>query len=308
MLNSYKTTDFIPFSIESEQLGWLRKEFATRLHSLQLETKQKVFTFEWPQCSEDGSSFMPGNVGLHENLLSDHPQLHDRSAAVNDMVSSAFNKPPALLLERGCVPYFGVAAYGVHVNVLVREERGTSVWIAKRALTKATYPGKLDQCVAGGQPQGLSLTENVVKECEEEAGIPQQVAATARPVGAVSYMYATNKGLSPKTLFCYDLEVPRDFVPRALDGEVDSFQKMPIEEAMRSVADQVDMWKPNSALVMIDLAIRHGILNGDEPNYLEILSLLRRKVSCKAKHARKKKAATFVTKIILQCFNITMLK
>lgn len=35
------------------------------------------------------------------------------------------------------------------------------------------------------------------------------------------------------------------------------------------------LWKPNSALVMIDLAIRHGILNPDnEPDYLDIVSLL----------------------------------
>jgi len=46
---------------------------------------------------------------------------------------------------------------------------------------------------------------------------------------------------------------------------------------MRSVFGGQDpkAWKPNSALVMIHLAIRHGILNPDnEPDYLDIVSLL----------------------------------
>ena len=37
------------------------------------------------------------------------------------------------------------------------------------------------------QPHGLSCAENVVKECEEEASIPEALALRARPAGAVSY-------------------------------------------------------------------------------------------------------------------------
>ena len=62
------------------------------------------------------------------------------------VVSAGFNQEPQLLLERGAIPYFGVAAYGVHINVLCTSEDGTEyVWIGKRALTKPTYPGLLDQ-------------------------------------------------------------------------------------------------------------------------------------------------------------------
>lgn len=51
-----------------------------------------------------------------------------------------------------------------------------------------TVPSSKDHIVAGGQPHGLSLYENVIKECEEEAGIPQHlVEAGLRPVGAISY-------------------------------------------------------------------------------------------------------------------------
>ena len=37
------------------------------------------------------------------------------------------------------------------------------------------------------QPHGLSPHENVIKECEEEASIPRELAQKAVPAGAVSY-------------------------------------------------------------------------------------------------------------------------
>ena len=37
------------------------------------------------------------------------------------------------------------------------------------------------------QPHGISLAENVIKECCEEASIPEDMARTAMATGAVSY-------------------------------------------------------------------------------------------------------------------------
>jgi hypothetical protein len=41
----------------------------------------------------------------------------------------------------------------------------------------------LDNMVAGGQPLGIGLMENVIKECGEEAGIPEAIARRAIPIG-----------------------------------------------------------------------------------------------------------------------------
>ena len=51
------------------------------------------------------------------------------------------------------------------------------------------------------------------KECWEEAGVPKELAAQARPVGAVSYAAMQSAGLKRDVLFCYDLELPLEFVP-----------------------------------------------------------------------------------------------
>jgi hypothetical protein len=52
---------------------------------------------------------------------------------------------------------------------------------------KPTWPGLRDHLVAGQISGGLGPTETMVKECGEEAGIAEALAATATPAGAVSY-------------------------------------------------------------------------------------------------------------------------
>jgi hypothetical protein len=41
----------------------------------------------------------------------------------------------------------------------------------------------LDHIAAGGQPHGIGIMENVIKECGEEANIDPSVASKAIPVG-----------------------------------------------------------------------------------------------------------------------------
>ena len=87
----------------------------------------------------------------------------------------AFNAPPLFEMERAAVPLFGVPGYGVHMNGWLKKDGRTQMWIARRSLTKPTGQGKLDQIVGGGQPVGMSLRDNLIKECGEEAGIPPRL-------------------------------------------------------------------------------------------------------------------------------------
>jgi len=82
-------------------------------------------------------------------------------------------------VDRGALPWLGIAAQGVHVNGLVRRASGLWVWVGRRAAHKLLDPGKFDHIVAGGVPAGLSSMQTLVKEAQEEAGIPPSVAANA---------------------------------------------------------------------------------------------------------------------------------
>ena len=160
------------------------------------------------------------------------------------------------------------------MNGWLKNNDRSYMWIARRSLTKPTGPGKLDQIVAGGQPAGMSLRDNLIKECEEEAGIPRALAVNARSVGIVSYETTREEGLRNDVLFNFDLEVPLGFEPVNNDGEVAAFMLWEIREVIERLNDTED-FKFNSALVIIDFLIRHGFIDADDPDYSDIVTGLR---------------------------------
>jgi len=185
-------------------------------------------------------------------------------------VGVSFGAPACFKMERAAVPLFGTIGYGVHLNGVVQTGAGLSMWIARRSLSKPTGPGKLDQIVAGGQPAGLSVFDNLVKECAEEADISADLAAGCVPTGAISYVTERPEGLRRDVLFVYDLMLPENFVPRNTDGEVEDFALMPIEAVIVRVRD-TDDFKFNCSLVVIDFLVRHGYIEPDHPDYMDIL-------------------------------------
>jgi hypothetical protein len=118
-------------------------------------------------------------------------------------VAATFYDEPIFAIERAAVSFLGVIEYGVHVIGLVQSPtNGTNeMWMARRSASKSKFPGMLDHIAAGGQPIGLSLVENVVKECYEEAGIPETITRQGlRPAGAVTYEhYAASKDIVVRT-------------------------------------------------------------------------------------------------------------
>ncbi len=190
-------------------------------------------------------------------------------------VAAAFADPPLMTMERAAVPLFGVRAYGIHINGIVRGKTDARMWIARRSLSKPTGPGQWDQVVAGGQPAGLSLADNLIKECAEEAAISAAIARRAVPVGAISYLGERPDGLRNDVLFVYDLELPAEFTPVNTDGEVEDFHLWDMERLIATVRD-TDSFKFNCALVVIDFLIRHGLISPDHPDYVDILKGLHR--------------------------------
>jgi 8-oxo-dGTP pyrophosphatase MutT (NUDIX family) len=190
-------------------------------------------------------------------------------------VLTRWGAEPLLAMDRAAIPYFGIRSFGLHINGYVRRTDGLHLWVGRRANDRGVAPGKLDNLVAGGQPLGLTLEENLVKEAREEADLPPELALSARPVGAVTYLMENERGLKPDTLFCYDLELPEDVIPRNTDGEVEEFFLWPVAKVMESVRT-TDDWKFNVNLVVIDFLVRHGYLGPTDPDYLDLVKGLRR--------------------------------
>lgn len=153
-------------------------------------------------------------------------------------------------------------------------------WDEMAEVNGHSWPGYLDNTVAGGIPSGMSIFESLVKECMEEASLPDDVVRPhIKAVGAISYFIRTAQGwLQPEIEYLYDLEVPKEgdpdtFKPRPLDGEVECFELMSQERVIEKL--RAGQFKPNCGLVILNLFIRLGFITPDnEPDFMKIITRL----------------------------------
>ncbi len=269
----YDSRAYVPFIVGDLQVGQIGRDYVGIL-----ERFSTVF-----DISDAQVTFVEGLADFHARTAAiasvlDILREEGRVPGWRDEpypAGPAFNAPALFEMERAAVPIFGVRGYGVHLNGWNGKGNEAKMWIARRSLTKPTGPGKLDQMVGGGQPAGLSLRDNLVKECQEEAGMPEQIARQAKAVGTVSYCTVQDEGLRHDVLFNFDLRVPEDFRPVNEDGEVAEFMLWSIDDVMQRLRD-TDDFKFNSALVIIDFLVRHGFLEADDPDYAAIVAGLHR--------------------------------
>ena len=190
-------------------------------------------------------------------------------------VAPRWGAPVVFRLDRGAVPFFGTRAYGVHLNGYLWKAGTLHLWVGRRAPDKRVAPDKLDNLVAGGIGNGHGLVETLLKEGEEEASLPGSLTSRAVPAGAVSYRMETELGIRDDVLFVFDLEMPADFVPKNQDGEIVHFELMPASAVLDRVRTSDD-FKFNVNLVILDFALRHGLLRPDDPEYLDVATGLHR--------------------------------
>lgn len=203
-------------------------------------------------------------------------------------------------LERAACALFGLVTYGVHLTAYTQEASSSSgsslkVWVPRRSASKATWPSYLDNSVAGGITSGDAPFETIVRECQEEASLAEDVVrARIQQAGVVTYVYRTlplEEGagyLQPEVQYIYDLPLPAPrspsgdaeeakFIPKPNDGEAQSFELLSVPQIMELL--RKGEFKPNCGLVMLDFLIRKGVIGeGDEgvEGYVEMVQLLHR--------------------------------
>jgi hypothetical protein len=69
--------------------------------------------------------------------------------------------------------------------------------------------------------------------------------------------------------------VPGDFAPTNSDGEIAHFDLMPADAVIERIR-ATDDFKFNVNLVVLDFAIRHGLIGPADPEYLDVASGLHR--------------------------------
>ena len=199
-------------------------------------------------------------------------------------------------IERSGASLLGVVTYGVHMTAYTRVESasyGIKLWVPRRAKGKQTYPGMLDNTVAGGMATGETPLECIVRECEEEASLPAElVRENLKAHGTVTYLYlrGENAGgetglVQPECQYVYDLELPEETVCKPNDSEVEEFYLLGVEEVKEALGK--GQFKPNCALVILDFFIRWGVLTKEnEENFDEIMRRLHRDLEFPGPHQK----------------------
>jgi len=184
-------------------------------------------------------------------------------------------------IDRNLAPFFGIDSVGVHLLCYVKGGKpinkdgntpNMSLWMAQRSAAKSSFPNKWDPTVAGGQPHALSLFENLMKEANEEAGIPSEMSRQATSAGCLSQMTSSVDGSCMKysKYYVWDLRVAKEFRPYPQDGEVQMFELWDTETLLHELKEG-DRLRPAMRLVVTDFLIRHGIITPDnEPQLAEI--------------------------------------
>ncbi|MBV6632034.1 MAG: DUF4743 domain-containing protein [Alphaproteobacteria bacterium] len=252
-LNDFSAADRQPLRIGGEAIGWLGPQTAAALLSAGLIVEGEGYALP-NQQDGDPEARTVALAAIAEHLVGEGLMGDLRGEIYK--VCQAWDALSLASIDRRAIPHLGLPSYGVHVNGVVRTERGIEMWIATRALDREVEPGKLDNMIAGGQPGDLSLMENLIKEAEEEAGVAANLANQAQQVATLTYRHGEGaERVKNDTIFAYDLWLPEDFVPVNTDGEVHSFERLPVEEVAQLVHD-TDRFKPNCNLVIIDFVRR----------------------------------------------------
>lgn len=271
--NNADMRSFRPFLCAGQHLGWIHQSFLADLDS-------GVFRVSDSDVRLDPALATPGertealsavtDRWIATGILSGWRGEHYRAA-------TSLDTPELFSIERSAAPLLGLRAWGVHVNGIVRSADGIRMWVARRAADRPVAPGKWDHLIAGGLPSGMSPNENLIKEAEEEAGLPQEIARRAVAAGHVSYAFVDRSDrLRPDTLLVYDLELPADLEPHNQDGEVERFELWPLQRVAERVSDTLT-FKRNCNLVIIDFLVRHGAITPEAtPEYHRIVDGLRR--------------------------------
>ena len=270
--NNYDPARAVPFFAGNDRVGLLRRDNAAALRKF-----PEVFA-----VADDKVSLLArGDVAavsrvvdaVVDALVAEKRVPKWRNETFD--VAPRWGAPAVFRLDRGAVPFFGTRAYGVHLNGYLWKAGTLHLWVGRRSPDKRVAPDKLDNLVAGGIGNGHGLEETLLKEGEEEASIPRSLTSHAVPAGAVSYRMETELGIRDDVLFVFDLETPADFVPKNQDGEIVHFELMPASAVLDRVRASDD-FKFNVNLVILDFALRQGILRPDDPEYLDVATGLHR--------------------------------
>ena len=260
-----------------------------------------VNTFSWPECWEIngkqktvkllGMNLDERNLQMNNTLVAEREKCSFKVlAGWADEVFSVYGPDKRLVLsiERAAAPLFGIVTYGVQLLAYQEDpsDGALSIWIARRARTKRSYPSMFDSTVGGSLPTGETPFECLVRESGEEASFSEElVRSNAKACGTVNYVCRTDErsrgelGLfTPEVQFTYEMKLPKEVIPTPGDNEAEEIRLLSIEQLRTALGN--GEFTPANGCVVLDFFIRRGLMTYEqEKDYIEIASRLHRSLA-----------------------------
>lgn len=245
----------VPFDVNGVRVGSVARTHLAALRA-------------WPQWLQVDAAgvALRGDVATLQAALSQvNAALREQGLirAWRDEVFPLFD--PATLarlaaMERAAARFWGTLTLGAHANGYLADAAGvpTHLWIAQRSTTKATDPGKHDNLIGGGVPEGQTPLQALVREGWEEAGLAPAQMRELTPGSVLRLQRDIPEGLQHEWLYSYDLRLPPGGVPCNQDGEVAGFACLPLAQALQLACGET--MTVDAALVTLDFAVRHRLL------------------------------------------------
>ena len=261
----------LPFYVKEQAVGWLTPSFADQLR-------------RWPHVFEVAGAFVtlrakPDTPQGRSDAMAQVANELKRDGVIGGWrdelvsVASHYGAPELFRIERAASRHFGLMAYAAHLNGFTLKGGLAHAWIARRSPDKHVDPDKLDNLVGGRIAAGMSVDETLRKEAWEEAGIPPAMLGEVSCLGAVRVEYSVPEGLHREIMFVHDLWAPEDFKPANQDGEVSEIRCMPVEEVLQNLL--AGDFTLDAGTVMIDGLLRLGAVLPEDPQYLDLLRLMK---------------------------------
>jgi 8-oxo-dGTP pyrophosphatase MutT (NUDIX family) len=236
---------WLPLLLDGQSCGWVHPDTARCLLQpptrFELSGEQLGLRSEANDPATRSQAMQQAARRLHEAGI-----VREWRSELLDIMGS--DGRPLASIERGACRPLGIETRSVQLNGFRTD--GTLL-AARRAAHKSSDPNRWDNLAGGMIAAGERDREALEREAYEESGLRLgQLTSTSGARLRVQRMVA--EGLMIETVQVFDVQLPLDFVPVNMDGEVAAFE-------FRSVEATVDAIERGEFTLQASMAILDGL-------------------------------------------------
>jgi 8-oxo-dGTP pyrophosphatase MutT (NUDIX family) len=223
---------WFPLALDGQSCGWVEPDTARCL--LQAPTQFEMSDHGLNLASD------ANDVGARSRAMEQAARRLHRTGIVRewrgellDITSNSASNSGQLLatIERAACRALGIETRSVQLNGFRQDG---ALLAARRAPHKSSDPNRWDNLAGGMIAAGEQVLQALEREAYEEAGL--RLAHLPATTGArLRVQRMVTEGLMIETVQIFDVQLPADFVPTNMDGEVSAFEFCSVDAAVDAI-------------------------------------------------------------------------